>query len=77
MEDLGRTDLFFIILGAVLGANMLTVAAVYCFFQISKKEKEGTEQEPSTFWLYAGILMVCGFLFGGLWYAGVIDNLFS
>lgn len=61
---------FFRLMGAVLAANMLTVAFVWAAMSYSRREQEGREKEPGV-WVYLGvILMVFGFLGGGMFASG-------
>lgn len=55
---MNSTDLFFAVLGAVLGANLLTVSFVWAMINISKREEERRDI-PSVYW--AGMLMPLAF----------------
>ena len=63
---------FYRTMGAVLMANLLTVGFVWAMYNYSQREKRGIEKQPGS-GLYLGVIvMVFGFMFGGLVAAGMI-----
>lgn len=65
---------FFRLMGAVLAANLLTVAFVWAAMSYSRREQEGREKQPGV-GVYLGVMiLVFGFLAVGLFASGVIPH---
>lgn len=74
MTFAGPVGDFFRLMGAVLAANLLTVAFVYSIVVYTSLEKRRRQDTPAGGALIAMMLVVFVCLFGGLFASGFFDK---